>query len=144
MCVTCLLTLRQKHKGSMQHYPYCTKSSNGNKLISREELWLTCLKPITLFNCSVGYLKVLTSTCIILKMSMHLCTVKIGKEAVWLALLRVLRYQCSMSVSFSHWLTLGEQYSPQVTSQNWRAWCMPKLSVTLKHFLKGFLYYDLL
>lgn len=28
----------EKHKNSMQHYPYCTRSSNGNKLISREEL----------------------------------------------------------------------------------------------------------
>ena len=72
----------EKHKDSMQHYPYCTKSSNGNKLISREELCLICLKPITFSNCLVGYLTLLTSTCIILKMSTCLCAAKIVEEAV--------------------------------------------------------------
>lgn len=72
----------EKHKDSMRHYPYCTKSSNGNKLISREELCLICPKPITFSNCLVGYLTVLALTFIILKMSLCLCTAKRVEEAV--------------------------------------------------------------
>jgi len=119
----------EKHKDRMQHYPYCTQCSNGNKLISREDLSLICLKPMMFSSCVVEYLTVLISTCIILKMSTCLYTAKIVEEAVC-HLPFFVSSDSNVVLCVFLTLMLSELDLPLVTSKNWRMWCMPKLSMT--------------